>query len=95
MECSVVPATCAYNRLNIPVARANIVQPPSGETKVTITESVRDYDVYILNTVSFFDVTVTKLMSGRGRNQHLAHGALHYDPCLQSRFIRLEWANHK
>lgn len=38
--------------LNIPVAKANIVQPPSGETKVTITESVRDYDVYILNTVS-------------------------------------------
>ncbi|KAK1927200.1 phosphoribosyltransferase-like protein [Papiliotrema laurentii] len=37
-------------RLNIPVARANIVQPPSGETKVTIAESVRDYDVYILNT---------------------------------------------
>ena len=42
----------AYDRLNIPVARANIVQPPSGETKVTIVESVRDYDVYILNTVS-------------------------------------------
>jgi phosphoribosylpyrophosphate synthetase len=40
------------DRLNIPVAKANIVQPPSGETKVTITESVRDYDVYILNTVS-------------------------------------------
>lgn len=39
-------------RLGIPVARANVIQPPSGETKVTIVESVRDYDVYILNTVS-------------------------------------------
>lgn len=39
-------------RLGIPLARANVVQPPSGETKVTIVESVRDYDVYILNTVS-------------------------------------------
>jgi hypothetical protein len=39
-------------RLRIPLARANIHQPPSGETKVTIVESVRDYDVYILNTVS-------------------------------------------
>jgi hypothetical protein len=38
-------------RLRIPLARANIHQPPSGETKVTIVESVRDYDVYI-NTVS-------------------------------------------
>ncbi|EIW68263.1 hypothetical protein TREMEDRAFT_63433 [Tremella mesenterica DSM 1558] len=37
-------------RLGIPLARATILQPPSGETKVTITESVRDYDVYILNT---------------------------------------------
>lgn len=37
--------------LRIPLARANIVHPPSGETKVTIVESVRDYDVYILNTV--------------------------------------------
>ncbi|GFZ50892.1 ribose-phosphate diphosphokinase [Saitozyma sp. JCM 24511] len=37
-------------RLRIPLARANIHQPPSGETKVTIVESVRDYDVYILNT---------------------------------------------
>lgn len=37
-------------RLRIPVARANISQPPSGETKVTILESVRDYDCYILNT---------------------------------------------
>ncbi|KAL1413562.1 hypothetical protein Q8F55_001336 [Vanrija albida] len=37
-------------RLNIPLARANVSQPPSGETKVTIVESVRDYDVYILNT---------------------------------------------
>jgi phosphoribosylpyrophosphate synthetase len=44
-------------RLNIPVARANIVQPPSGETKVTIAESVRDYDVYILNTVSRIPTT--------------------------------------
>lgn len=39
-------------RLGIPLAKANIIQPPSGETKVTIVESVRDYDVYILNTVS-------------------------------------------
>lgn len=39
-------------RLRIPLARANISQPPSGETKVTIVESVRDCDVYILNTVS-------------------------------------------
>lgn len=37
-------------RLGIPLAKANIIQPPSGETKVTIVESVRDYDVYILNT---------------------------------------------
>lgn len=37
-------------RLRIPLARANIHQPPSGETKITIVESVRDYDVYILNT---------------------------------------------
>ncbi|ORY35708.1 phosphoribosyltransferase-like protein [Naematelia encephala] len=37
-------------RLGIPLARASILQPLSGETKVTITESVRDYDVYILNT---------------------------------------------
>ncbi|WWD02295.1 hypothetical protein V865_000334 [Kwoniella europaea PYCC6329] len=37
-------------RLRLPLARANITQPPSGETRVTITESVRDYDVYILNT---------------------------------------------
>lgn len=37
-------------RLSIPLARANIHQPPSGETKVTIVESVRDHDVYILNT---------------------------------------------
>lgn len=34
------------------MSRANVIQPPSGETKVTIVESVRDYDVYILNTVS-------------------------------------------
>lgn len=40
------------NRLGIPLAKATIIQPPSGETKVTIVESVRDYDVYILNTVS-------------------------------------------
>ena len=45
--------------LRIPVARANISQPPSGETKVTILESVRDYDCYILNTVS-----LTKVMVG-------------------------------
>ncbi|BEJ14053.1 hypothetical protein CspHIS471_0312270 [Cutaneotrichosporon sp. HIS471] len=37
-------------RLGIPIAKANVSQPPSGETKVTIVESVRDYDVYILNT---------------------------------------------
>ncbi|KAL7422559.1 hypothetical protein Q5752_003207 [Cryptotrichosporon argae] len=37
-------------RLRIPLAQAEVVQPPSGETKVTIIESVRDYDVYILNT---------------------------------------------
>ena len=45
---------CELNpaRLGIPLARANVVQPGSGETKVTITESVRDFDVYILNTVS-------------------------------------------
>jgi ribose-phosphate pyrophosphokinase len=42
----------ADDRLGIPLAKANIIQPPSGETKVTIVESVRDYDVYILNTVS-------------------------------------------
>lgn len=39
-------------RLGIPLAKANIIQPPSGETKVTIVESVRDYDVYILNTAA-------------------------------------------
>ena len=39
-------------RLGIPLARATVIQPPSGETKVTIVESVRDFDVYILNTAS-------------------------------------------
>ncbi|WWD19149.1 hypothetical protein CI109_103607 [Kwoniella shandongensis] len=43
-------AALIAKRLRIPLARANIHQPPSGETKVTIVESVRDYDVYILNT---------------------------------------------
>jgi len=43
-------AASIAKRLGIPVARASIIQPGSGETKVTITESVRDYDVYILNT---------------------------------------------
>ncbi|ODN85459.1 ribose-phosphate pyrophosphokinase 2 [Cryptococcus wingfieldii CBS 7118] len=43
-------AALIAKRLRIPLARANIVQPPSGETKVTIVESVRDYDVYIVNT---------------------------------------------
>ncbi|OCF31553.1 ribose-phosphate pyrophosphokinase [Kwoniella heveanensis CBS 569] len=43
-------AALIAKRLRIPLARANVHQPPSGETKVTITESVRDYDVYILNT---------------------------------------------
>jgi len=37
-------------RLRIPLAKAIIHQSPSGETKITIAESVRDYDVYILNT---------------------------------------------
>lgn len=43
-------AALIAKRLRIPLARANISQPPSGETKVTIVESVRDCDVYILNT---------------------------------------------
>ncbi|ODN83505.1 ribose-phosphate pyrophosphokinase 2 [Cryptococcus amylolentus CBS 6039] len=43
-------AALIAKRLRIPLARANIVQPPSGETKVTIVESVRDCDVYIVNT---------------------------------------------
>ncbi|RSH88314.1 uncharacterized protein EHS24_000850 [Apiotrichum porosum] len=43
-------AALIAKRLGIPLARANVQQPPSGETKVTIVESVRDYDVYILNT---------------------------------------------
>ncbi|WVQ80189.1 hypothetical protein IAT38_002294 [Cryptococcus sp. DSM 104549] len=43
-------AALIAKRLRIPLARANISQPPSGETKVTIVESVRDYDVYIVNT---------------------------------------------
>ncbi|WVW85524.1 hypothetical protein I302_107562 [Kwoniella bestiolae CBS 10118] len=43
-------ANLIAKRLRIPLARASITQPPSGETRVTITESVRDYDVYILNT---------------------------------------------
>ncbi|KAK8854706.1 hypothetical protein IAR55_003445 [Kwoniella newhampshirensis] len=43
-------AALIAKRLRIPLARANIHQPSSGETKVTIVESVRDYDVYILNT---------------------------------------------
>lgn len=46
-------ANLIAKRLGIPIARANVVQPPSGETKVTIVESVRDYDVYIVNTVSW------------------------------------------
>nr|ODN94399.1 ribose-phosphate pyrophosphokinase [Cryptococcus depauperatus CBS 7855] len=43
-------AALIAKRLRIPLGRANISQPASGETKVTIVESVRDYDVYILNT---------------------------------------------
>ncbi|CAK9780649.1 phosphoribosyl pyrophosphokinase [Cutaneotrichosporon oleaginosum] len=43
-------AQLVAKRLGIPIAKANVSQPPSGETKVTIVESVRDYDVYILNT---------------------------------------------
>ncbi|ORX38409.1 phosphoribosyltransferase-like protein [Kockovaella imperatae] len=43
-------AALIAKRLHIPLARATVVQPGSGETKVTITESVRDFDVYILNT---------------------------------------------
>jgi len=59
------------SRLGIPLARADIHQPPSGETKVTIVESVRDYDVYILNTVwlplpRFPEVTLTQLLQCAG-----------------------------
>ncbi|KAE8541795.1 hypothetical protein D1P53_001968 [Cryptococcus gattii VGV] len=43
-------AALIAKRLRIPLARANISQPPSGETKITIVESVRDCDVYIINT---------------------------------------------
>lgn len=44
-------ALSSPHRLRIPLAKAIIHQSPSGETKITIAESVRDYDVYILNTV--------------------------------------------
>ncbi|KAI5451608.1 hypothetical protein NCC49_001591 [Naganishia albida] len=37
-------------RLRIPLAKAYISSTPSGESKIKIIESVRDYDVYILNT---------------------------------------------
>lgn len=37
-------------RLRIPLAKAQITQTPSGESKIKIQESVRDYDVYIMNT---------------------------------------------
>lgn len=39
-------------RLRIPLAKATITSTPSGESRIVIGESVRDYDVYIMNTVS-------------------------------------------
>lgn len=38
------------HRLGVPVARAEVTQSGIGETNVRITESVREDDVYIINT---------------------------------------------
>ena len=84
---AVDPAWLTPRRLGIPLARANVVQPASGETKVTITESVRDFDVYILNTVSPFYLTCRKWADVHGtvrrRGEYVVDGAMYHDPRLQ------------
>jgi ribose-phosphate pyrophosphokinase len=42
--------TTPPRRLGVPVARAEVTQSGIGETNVRITESVREDDVYIINT---------------------------------------------
>lgn len=54
---------------------------------MTITESVRDYDVYILNTVRIALTLARKvqaLMSGLWGGEHFAIGVVYHDTRVQS-----------
>lgn len=42
--------TCESIRLNVPLAKCSITKNAAGESQVKMLESVREYDVYILNT---------------------------------------------
>lgn len=43
---------CIFCSIGVPLSKAEITQSGIGETNVTITESVREHDVYIINTGS-------------------------------------------
>lgn len=45
-----VPLVLSVRRLGIPLAAVSISKNAAGESKVTMLESVREFDVYIINT---------------------------------------------